>query len=574
VKNVLVISIILVASIILSAPLAKPGLYTIHDDQQVARLFVLDEALRAGQFPVRWVDQLGFGFGYPLFVFYPPLVYAIGELFHLVGFGFIESIKIVFFLSIFLSGISMYVLSKSLFGKLAGLIGATFYIFVPYRALDVYVRGALAESFAFVWPPLIIWTTLRIFKKPTLTNALLLSGFLSGLMLTHNLILLPFILIFLLMSFYLLSISNNKKSFAIYMLFGVIVSALLTTFFWLPAIFEKQFTIVDELLIVNLADFKKHFVYPAQLWNWTWGFGGSSEGLLDGISFKIGKVHILASIASFVVALFLLIKIKSAPKEQVFKLRAIVLFFGLFCFSAFMTTYYSQFIWELIQPLAYLQFPWRFLTFTALFGSILASAFIYLLKVPTLKLIVSILMLLALILPNIKLFKPQYYRESTTDIHMTSSDVIKWDVSLSSFEYSPKGTELVKNSLGANIINISKDDIPKSKLSVSSGQARISILEDKPHRIKFIADVKEDAALTANIFDFPTWELTINGKKRKFSSDNKFKLVTFNLEKGNHTGYLQFKNTPLRNIANSISTISFLMLIVYLSKQWLIHKRK
>src|SRR3989344_6877580 len=164
IKNFVAILVILLASIVISLPLLKPGLYVIHDDQQIARLFLFDEALKSGQFPVRWVDSLGFGFGYPLFVFYPPLVYVIGEAFHLMGFGFIDSIKLVFFVSILLSGIAMYIFSKELFGKLAALTAATAYLLVPYRAIDVYVRGALAESFAFVWLPLILWSFYMLAK--------------------------------------------------------------------------------------------------------------------------------------------------------------------------------------------------------------------------------------------------------------------------------------------------------------------------------------------------------------------------------------------------------------------------
>src|SRR4030042_1300374 len=109
-KNLIAISTILFFSILISLPFLKPGLYIIHDDQQIARLFLFDQALKAGQFPPRWIDGLGFGFGYPLFVFYPPFVYILGELFHLIGFSFIDSIKFVFFTSIFASGLAMYIL--------------------------------------------------------------------------------------------------------------------------------------------------------------------------------------------------------------------------------------------------------------------------------------------------------------------------------------------------------------------------------------------------------------------------------------------------------------------------------
>ena len=39
-----------------------------------------------------------------------------------------------------------------------------------------------------------------------------------------------------------------------------------------------------------------------------------------------------------------------------------------------MTLPYSQFIWDKISPLWYLQFPWRFLEFAALFSALLAGS--------------------------------------------------------------------------------------------------------------------------------------------------------------------------------------------------------
>src|SRR3989344_9263256 len=135
---ILPVVILVSIAVLTGLDLLKPGLFVMHDDQHVARLFLFDQALKSGQFPVRWVASLGFGFGYPLFVFYPPFVYILSEIFHLIGFGFIDSIKLVFFASILLSGIAMYIYSKELFGKLAGLTAATAYLLVPYRAIDIY----------------------------------------------------------------------------------------------------------------------------------------------------------------------------------------------------------------------------------------------------------------------------------------------------------------------------------------------------------------------------------------------------------------------------------------------------
>ena len=329
--NLVLIILILLFSIIVSLPLLRPGLHLIHDDQHIARLYLFDQSLQDGQFPVRWVDELGFGYGYPLFNFYPPFVYMLGEAFHLLGFGFIDSVKLVFFISVVGSGVAMFILGKELWGRLAGLTSAMFYMVLPYRAVDVYVRGALAESFSFVWLPLVLWSFYKLYRRKSVKYILLAAAFLALLMITHNLIFLPFMLILPIYLLFLVSKSGDKRKFIIYCFLSVVFSLGLSAFFWIPAILEKKFTLVDQLLLTNLADFRIHFVYLQQLWNWTWGFGGSAQGLADGISFKIGKLHIVASIAAFILAVVLLIKSKKPSKLSIVNCQ---LCSSLFLYSA------------------------------------------------------------------------------------------------------------------------------------------------------------------------------------------------------------------------------------------------
>ena len=563
-KNILVIGIILIASIILLAPLAKPGLHTIHDDQQVARLFVFDEALKSGQFPVRYVDKLGFGFGYPLFIFYPPLVYFVGETVHLIGFGFVDSIKIVFFLSIFLSGVAMYILVKDIWGKLEGLVGAIFYIFAPYRAIDVYVRGSLAEAFSFVWLPLILWSFYRMQKEKNIKFTLFSSIFLSLLMITHNLIFMPFMLILIIYLSSLLIFTKNKKYFLFNSIVAFVFASFLSAFFWIPAIIEKKYTIVDDQLIVNLANYAIHFVYPQQLWNWQWGFGGSAAGLMDGLSFKIGKLHVVLSVLTVIFVVFKSYLAKLKVRETSLTLT----FFILFVFAAFMTTFYSKFIWDIAKPLAYLQFPWRFLTFTALFSSVLVGSLIYNLKLSFVKIIASVVLLVLLVVSNYKLFKPQFWRSDFTDLAATSTELISWDVSNSSYEYVPKGVFLVKGELGTNVIDIGKSELPKEKLELISGNANITKKVISPDELLYTIDAKDKSSIRANVFDFPIWQLTINGKQQKYSSDNKLKYLTFDVPAGISNVQLKFVNTPVRRYANAVTLVSVFLLFLFFFSKW------
>ncbi|MDO8487437.1 MAG: hypothetical protein Q7S45_04035 [Candidatus Curtissbacteria bacterium] len=552
-------------SIIISSPFLKPGFYTVHDDQQFARLFEFDKSLRSGQVPPRWVEDLGFGFGYPLFVFYPPLVYFLGEAFHLAGWGYIDSIKLVFFISVFGSAVAMYILTREFWGKLEAFTSSMFYIFAPYRALDIYVRGALAESFSFVWLPLLFWSFYKLQKTQKPVYIIASGSFLALLMLTHNLIFIPFMLILPIFLLFLLWQSKSKKLFLIGSLISFIIAFGASAFFWIPALLEKRFTIVDQLLLVNLADFRMHFVYPEQLWNWPWGFGGSAPGLTDGISFKIGKLHVIVSLLAFSLTILQLVKDKIKSKQSTIsspRETSALIFFALFLFSAFMTTSYSQLIWDFIPPLAYLQFPWRFLTFVILTGSILAGAFIYFLRLEILKIVFSVLLISLLIFPNLKLFKPQTYRENLTDKIVTSKEVINWDVSSSSFEYAPKGVELYKNSRGANVIKIEKSQIPKEKLEILSGVAQINLSKNNPSDLEFDINAKEDTKLKANIFSFPGWQLKIDGNLSPINDDNNLKLITFNIPSGLHHVELAFKNSLVISLANLITLMTLVALVI------------
>jgi len=567
--NIFTIAIILFFSILVSLPLLKPGLHLIHDDQHIARLYLFDQVLKAGQFPVRWVNGLGFNFGYPLFVFYPPLVYILGEIYHLIGFGFTDSVKLVFFSSILFSGLAMYIFVRELWGKFPALISALFYLLVPYRALDVYVRGALAESFSFVWLPLIFWSYYKLFYTRKVIYIYLSGIFLALLMITHNLIFLPFMLILPIYLIFLVLISKEKLLTINYLLLTIALAIGLSAFFWIPALLEKKFTIVDEMLLTNLANYKIHFVYPQQLWNWTWGFGGSAEGLRDGISFKIGKLHILVSVAALAVAIGYMIRKFNVGKFTVHSSQFTVMFFLLFVFSAFMTTFYSKFIWEIIKPLGYLQFPWRYLTFTALFSSILAGAFIYLLRLTILRLVMGSILIISLLIPNLKLFQPQNFRPNLTDEIATSNEVINWDVSRTSFEYIPMGVELIKDERNVNMLNISKSDIPKEKITILQGEAQINTVREQPHKVEIQVDSAAGVNLQANLFNFPGWQVKIDDEQVKVEDDNRLKLINFKVPSGIHNVEIEFGNTNVRLFANLFSLLSaFTAAAFVLIKKW------
>ncbi|HLB60849.1 MAG TPA: hypothetical protein VJL83_04575, partial [Patescibacteria group bacterium] len=65
-SNAIGLLVVLILSIPTILPLFNKGMFTMHDDTQVVRVQQMAAALADGQLPVRWVQDLGYGYGYPL----------------------------------------------------------------------------------------------------------------------------------------------------------------------------------------------------------------------------------------------------------------------------------------------------------------------------------------------------------------------------------------------------------------------------------------------------------------------------------------------------------------------------
>lgn len=312
------------------------GMYSTQDFH-LFRLFEFDKCVRILQLPCRWAPDAGLGYGEPLFNFYGQLVYAIGEVFHLVGFGFIDSIKILFALSLLGSGISMYFLSGSLWkSKYGAVISSVLYIYAPYRAVDVWVRGALPEAFAFILFPLIL---LSLEKKSLLWFSVLFSV----LILMHNLSALMFLPIVIVWIVY-------KKFWKA--ILGGAISFLISAFYILPVVFESKFIDIGST-ITGYFDFHNHFVTSYELFiSNFWGYGASVWGPNDGLSLAIGYLQWILPI--LIVGILIL-------RKKLFKNIPFLTLFVLGWAYIFLTHNKSTFIWEHMPFMAYIQFPWRFL---------------------------------------------------------------------------------------------------------------------------------------------------------------------------------------------------------------------
>jgi len=172
--------------------LLRPGYFSMHDDLQVFRLYELDKCVKDGQIPCRWVPDAGYGYGYPLMQYYPPMPYYPAEVLHLFGVNFFWAAKIMFILAFVLSGLAMYLLTKEFFGILPAIVAAVFYVYAPYHSVDIYVRGAMNEAWGMVWFPLIFLYAYKIITQNKPLDRIKFAVSFASLLLSHNVMTLIF----------------------------------------------------------------------------------------------------------------------------------------------------------------------------------------------------------------------------------------------------------------------------------------------------------------------------------------------------------------------------------------------
>jgi len=561
-----------------------------HDDLQMMRQLEMEKCFLDGQIPCRWVPDMGYGFGFPLYNFYPPLPYLVGQLFRVIGLSFVATVKLTFALSFIASGVGMYLFAKEFFGRLGGTLSALFYIWAPYHAVDVYVRGAMNESWALIWFPFILWTSYKLMKEPEKVKnkkkvlikerldvwvksksfvwsvSLALSWF--GLLTSHNLMVIIFAPVFILWLI-LLVIQNKSLSSFYNLVFSGVLAFGLAAFFSVPALLENKFTHVKSTL-VGYYDYTAHFVSLDQLFTSRfWGYGPSVWGIEDdGMPFQIGHLHWTVSIAVFLMLVILLLRKRSNIvnylNEKHFVLP-VLLMLAVGWFTAFMAHSRSTPIWLAVGQLSYLQFPWRFLTLTTFAMSFIAGAIptliatngkhnvIYRIFMAQQRLLISVLLVGILLALNWNYFKPQNGKMGKlTDEEKFTGAAWELQQTAGIYDYLPIYAEMAPNGP------------QKSVAEVMEGEAKLLEMVQGTEWAELKADVVSDEAIVRiNIFKFPGWRVFSNKQELEVDipDDEKWGRMYVKLGKGENKIKAKLFNTPERSVSNTVSLVAWTLLL-------------
>ncbi len=529
---------ILLFSLLISLPIILPflhaGYFPTHDGEwAVVRLADMFRALRDFQIPARYSENLNFGYGYPLFNFAYPFPYYLGTFIHLMGVGFVDTIKVLFASSVFLSGFFMFLASRSLWkSALAGAVCSIMYIYFPYRMVDLYVRGSIGESLSFVLFPLLFYLGIKLVNKASLLLVGCIGVTVGILVMTHNIMSVLFLPIFIAFTFGKIILEKKKvlKSFISSILLGFGISA----FFWIPALLEKSNILLSE---IPIADRSLYFVNLEQLLLPKWGYGVPTDP--NGFSYQFGLAHIAAFLLIIFFFIFTFFKNKKKLKDNFVKVAflltiatSIVIFF-LFKYSAF--------LWENLPLLSEINYPWTLLAPIGFLIS-LSAGFLCTNKVTRYIMVALSICAILLVLPYAK---PEQYLNKGDDYYMTND-----------------ATTTSSNELMPLWVKKMPTQRVKEKVEIISGKGVIENVSFNSKEVKFSAIISNESIVRINTIYYPGWKINVNGVNVPISYSNEKGVMDIDIPSGNHIVNAVFGETPLRLISNIISIASFLALLL------------
>jgi hypothetical protein len=564
-------------SLILSLPavffLLKPGVYwNMHDDMQMIRQLEIEKCLYDGQIPCRWTPDLGYGYGYPLFNFYPPMPYIVGQVYRTLGFSFVNSVKATATTQILLSSVFMFVLATSIFGPVGGFIASLFYTYAPYHALNVYVRGAMNEAWAGVFFPLVFYFSRKLVLEKKIKHLFGLSVSFAGILLSHNPMALTFTpILFLWVLFWFLrdffwpvkkikfyKFLKQQIGLIIKLAISGVFAISLTAFYTLPVLFETKYVQIDSMF-TGYYHFSVHFAGLFQLFiSNFWGDGASVWGPNDDMSFMIGYLHWIIPTILFGIIITTILKNRHKLRKIDSKYWLILLIILLGFGTVFMTHNKSTFIWLLFPIIQKVQFPWRFLNHTAfLFSLSSAGIVLFLNKLKFYKKeIISILLVIFLLFLNLQYFYP-IHSGPITDEQKFSGKAWVNEVTSGIYDYLPKTARIAAQGPAKEYV----DEIsPNTVTSIISDEQKGS------NWSYFNLNLSNDSKVTLAQLAFPKFLVTDNGNQIDYQIEPELGRIVIALSAGDHQIFVKFINTPIRTISNYISLIAWCGLAIYLSK--------
>lgn len=538
-KEIINYILIIIASIIISIPLANKSLNIYRDDgiQHICRIIGTEQTLADKQFLPMIMSNLCNNFGYSWNIFYSPLTAYMSVMFRIFNFSYVNCLKLCMFVIVLLSGLTMYKLTLRITkNKKLATLASIIYILAPYRITDMYIRTALAELASFIFIPIVFEGLYIIVNEEKKSYKLALGA--AGLILTHQVIAMYTAIIcfaYLIVFFKKLKSKTVLKNIGVNLLFCI----LMTSFYWVGLLqhyFSTSYEVFvpgrmerEEVLIFYKAKFSQLFITNSE----------------QTMIYAIGLLSVIGLVLTP-------IAYKKVPEEYK-KTYMFFLITGVILIGMTLSIFPFE---KLPQALTMLQFTFRLFTFTSFFFAfVVATNFAILIKnFKTLDIVVPLTISILLLVPykskldfNLKdneerLINGVRITENTGRVHS----------GMASMEYLP--TKAFKN---LKYIANRKDEV----IVLDNNEAVISDYTKQASNMNCkISNINKETTIELPYIYYLGYRVYANGQEITYTeSDNGF--IQINIAKDSQIK-VKYLGTNEMLISYAVSIISFATIIV------------
>ncbi|HJQ70383.1 MAG TPA: 6-pyruvoyl-tetrahydropterin synthase-related protein [Blastocatellia bacterium] len=451
------------------------------------------------------------GFGSPTMTYYPPGIYYVTSAFYATSGDWIIALLGTHLLMMLCSAAAIYVYARQTMSTFAAAVVMALYIFLPYRLMDQYVRGALAELSCFVWMPLILLFGEKLFRRREHPNAedslsasrrlICISGFAvsyGAFIWSHPPTAYQFSLAF---GLYLVILAWLRRDFIglIYAGAAITLGLAVSAAYLYPAAAEED--LIRNEYVSEAWPYHDSYVFRRGLYDIA-----SHQLLIDSI-WLFGAVLILA-------CALVLLAIKSNSKTLSPSLKErVALWIVMGGFASFMMTEFSYPIGRIIPKIDMGIFAWRMLSITTLALALLAGACVqaslktaegrkksYLFALRSLAVVIALGGVIfggAVIIARAFSARPPF---APSVEHMNFATI-------------PRSAN--KDLLALPIVEPAE---------LTEGNGRISIERWESHHRSILVDLVKPDQLLIRTFDFPGWAATIDGKPAEIKHGSALRL--------------------------------------------------
>ncbi len=541
-------------------PLTAPGLAATHDGfLHVQRIIAIESMARQGGPFLRWLPDLAYGYGQPLLLYYAPLSYVPALFARLLGAGYVASFELSGGLAVVLAALAMFLFARALVGPVAAGVAAVVYATLPYQMVDLYVRGALAESWAFVWLPICAWTLMQSWNgpdaRPRWSVGLALA--LAGLILTHNVTALLYLPALLVLAVLLQARSGrNWRAAPPRPLIALATGLSLSAWFWAPALLERGFVQISET--IEPALFASYFVrsWPPFRLDLLYDYEQPVSTALGSPIFwpQLGLIQAVVTLAG---------------AGALYRLRGPCRTVGLWALILAVGSYAMQLgpmaaMYDAVPLLAFVQFPWRLLAILGLGSALLAGLLVERLResAPA-HAIIAALVVTASITTAVARLNPESVPVS--DALLSVESITRAELAEYGLGTTHSGEYLPVTSGQRNAARLRKTILDagggSERRDAQPAEMTVHAVRWRADRIVLDVDAPVAERLVVQQFAFPGWGARIDGETAVTVASGPLGVLAVDVPPGQHRVEFAWGWTPTRMAAASVSVLSILLVV-------------